>query len=103
MYAVIDIGSNTIRLVLYEMVDGEPQQMLNSKRSAGLAGYVDREQRLTPKGIEKAVEVLQGFRQILDSVQPRQTFAFATASLRNVVTPSRWFRPSGRPAGWRCG
>ena len=25
MYAVIDIGSNTIRLVLYRVVDGEPQ------------------------------------------------------------------------------
>ena len=85
MYAVIDIGSNTIRLVLYQMEDGEPQQMLNSKRSVGLAGYVDREQRLSPKGIEKAVEALQGFRQILDSIQPRQTFAFATASMRNVV------------------
>ena len=37
MYAVIDIGSNTMRLVLYKLVDGEPRQMLNSKQAAGLA------------------------------------------------------------------
>ena len=85
MYAVIDIGSNTIRLVLYRVVDGEPRQMLNSKQAAGLAGYVDREQCLSPKGIQKAIEVLKKFQAILDSVKPRETFVFATASLRNVV------------------
>ena len=37
MYAVIDIGSNTIRLVLYRVVDGEPRQVLSSKQAAGLA------------------------------------------------------------------
>ena len=85
MYAVIDIGSNTIRLVLYRVVDGEPRQMLNSKQAAGLAGYVDKEQRLTQKGIQKAIEVLRKFQLILESVTPRETFVFATASLRNVV------------------
>lgn len=85
MYAVIDIGSNTMRLVLYRLVDGEPRQMLNSKQAAGLAGYVDREQRLTPRGVQKAIEVLEKFRLILDSVAPQKTFVFATASLRNVI------------------
>ena len=35
MYAVIDIGSNTIRMVLYKVVNGELRQMLNSKEPAG--------------------------------------------------------------------
>ena len=61
MYAVIDIGSNTMRLVLYKLVDGEPRQMLNSKQAAGLAGYIDKEQQLTPKGVQKAIEVLRRF------------------------------------------
>ena len=85
MYAVIDIGSNTMRLVLYKLVDGEPRQMLNSKQAAGLAGYIDREQRLTPRGIQKAIEVLRRFQLILDSVEPRRVYVFATASLRNIV------------------
>ena len=49
MYAVIDIGSNSMRLVLYKLADGEPRQMLNSKQPAGLAGYIDKEQQLTPR------------------------------------------------------
>ena len=85
MYAVIDIGSNTMRLVLYRLVDGEPRQMLNSKQAAGLAGYIDTEQRLSHRGIQKAIEVLRRFQLTLDSVGPERIFVFATASLRNVV------------------
>ena len=85
MYAVIDIGSNSMRLVLYKLADGEPRQMLNSKQPAGLAGYIDKEQQLTPRGVQKAVEVLQRFQAILDSVHPKRVYVFATASLRNIT------------------
>ena len=84
MYAVIDIGSNTVRMVLYRVVDGQLHQMLNSKESAGLAGYVDEHNCLSEKGIQKAVKVLRRFLQILESVAVEKTFIFATASLRNV-------------------
>ncbi len=85
MYAVIDIGSNTIRLVLYKLVGGIPQPALNSKQATGLAGYVDKRRRLTEEGIAKAIEVLRRFQRILATVQPKRTYVFATASLRNVV------------------
>ena len=85
MYAVIDIGSNTIRLVLYHIADGQPQPLLNSKVAAGLAGYVDRDHQLTPKGIQRAIDVLRRFQRTLESVSPEQVFVFATASLRNII------------------
>ena len=46
MYAVIDIGSNTIRLVIYSMENISPCPMLNKKYSAGLAGYVNENNEL---------------------------------------------------------
>ena len=49
MYAIIDIGSNTIRMVLYKVIDNEIQQMLNSKIPAGLAGYIDNNNMLSKK------------------------------------------------------
>lgn len=85
MYAVIDIGSNTIRLVLYKIIEGEPRQMLNSKESVGLAGYIGADNRMTPKGVQKALQALGRFDLTLRSVKPRRTFVFATASLRGVV------------------
>lgn len=85
MYAVIDIGSNTIRLVLYHVTDGQPHPLLNSKVAAGLAGYVDEEHQLTPKGVQRAIEVLRRFQRTLESVKPEQIYVFATASLRNII------------------
>ena len=53
MYGVIDIGSNTIRLSLYEVKDSVIRPMLNKKRVVGLASYIDDNGILTHKGIEK--------------------------------------------------
>ncbi len=84
MYAVIDIGSNTVRLVLYRLVSGEFRQVLSSKESAGLAGYVEKDGRMNERGIQKAIRVLQHFQQLLSEIHPDKIFAFATASLRNI-------------------
>ena len=41
MYAIIDIGSNTIRLNVYQVEeDGAIHSIFQSKETAGLAGYV---------------------------------------------------------------
>ncbi len=83
MYGIIDIGSNTIRLVLYDIRQGKIQPMLNKKFTAGLAGYV-KKGRMTEKGIKKAVEVLTEFQHILEYIQVKKLYCLATASLRNI-------------------
>ncbi len=84
MYGVIDIGSNTIRLVIYKAEAGRIKPLLNKKFPAGLAGYVDKQNRMQAAGIQKAVEALQAFQEILGLMRLREVFPFATASLRNI-------------------
>lgn len=84
MYSVIDIGSNTIRLVIYQVQDGQIRPMLNNKRAAGLAGYVDSRGCLSCEGIDRLVAILQEFQQILELLPDCRVYPFATASLRNV-------------------
>ncbi len=84
LYAVIDIGSNTIRLVIYKIEDGRIRALLNKKSPAGLAGYVSKENILKKSGIQKAVAVLTEFREILQYIPVKEVFPFATASLRNI-------------------
>ena len=103
MYAVIDIGSNSMRLVLYKLADGEPRQMLNSKQPAGLAGYIDKEQQLTPRGVQKAVEVLQRFQAILDSVHPKRVMCLPPPLCAISSTPRRCWRRFGGFAALRSG
>ena len=84
MYAVIDIGSNTIRMVLYKVVNGELRQMLNSKEPAGLVGYVENG-RLTGEGIDKLTDTLSHFKLILESVRVKKVLPFATAPLFRLM------------------
>lgn len=83
-YGVIDIGSNTIRLVIYKWEGGAFSALLNKKESAGLANYVEEDGFLSRDGIRRAEQVLEEFREILDHVPVEQTYVFATASLRNI-------------------
>lgn len=84
MYAVIDIGSNTIRLVIYKIENHQIRALLNKKSPAGLAGYINKNRCLKKSGIRKAVGVLREFREILEHMTIREVFPFATASLRNI-------------------
>ncbi len=84
MYGVIDIGSNTIRLVIYKVEDGEIKPMLNKKEAAGLVGYVGSDKCLSREGINKAASVLLQFKAIIEAIGIEEVFPFATASLRNI-------------------
>ena len=83
MYGVIDVGSNTIRLSIYEVSDGEVYPMLNNKTTAGLAGYV-KKGKMTKKGIQKACDVLNRYKEMMEHFPLEELFVFATASLRNI-------------------
>ena len=86
MYGVIDIGSNTIRLVVYRLrADGRLKRMMNKKYVVGLAGYVDADNNLTGEGLDQAVDALLELKLLLESIRLKKLYVFATASLRNVI------------------
>ena len=81
--AVIDIGSNSIRLTLYETEGQSFRILFREKFMAGLAGYVE-EGKLSNEGIECVCEGLLNFRSILQTLEIDHISVFATASLRNI-------------------
>lgn len=85
MYSVIDIGSNTIRLVVYRVDDGGITAILNNKYTAGLAAYVDKRGEMSKEGIDRLVNVMGKFRDAVDLLPDCEVFPFATASLRNIT------------------
>lgn len=83
--AIIDMGSNTIRLCVYEHNENEVKTILEKKEMVGLVNYVE-EDRLSDKGIDKACEILDKFFLLLNNlhVEEGSIYIFATASLRNI-------------------
>lgn len=81
--AVIDIGSNSMRITLYNIENGEFQILFREKIMAGLASYVDKG-ALTRDGIDCACKSLEEFCKILSALDIGGAAVFATASLRNI-------------------
>jgi len=80
---IIDLGSNTIRLSIYQCENMAARLLLNKKITAGLSGYVEGGE-LSLKGINKACSVLSDFENILSNFNIQNAHVFATASLRNI-------------------
>ena len=101
MYGVIDIGSNTIRLTVYQVKDGHIQTVFHEKSTAGLAGYVTEKGKLSRTGIERAVASLERFQDILQKLSIKQVAVFATASLRNIVNTDEALEIIEQRTGYR--
>lgn len=84
MYAVIDIGSNTMRLSVYSIHDNNIKLAFSRKNMSALISYVDKDGCMTEKGINKAISVLEGFKKIIENVRIRKIFVIATASFRTI-------------------
>ena len=83
-HAIVDLGSNTIRLSVYEKKEGGDLDLLfTEKDTAGLAGYIEKGV-MTEPGIARACESLWRFRYLLHLFGMEDMHVFATASLRNV-------------------
>lgn len=82
--AVIDIGSNSVRLVVYRLEGRAIWTVFNEKVLAGLGRDLSRSGTLSPEGIETALAAVRRFRAVLESVQPGAVFVAATAAVRDA-------------------
>ncbi|MEL6363337.1 MAG: Ppx/GppA family phosphatase [Pseudomonadota bacterium] len=82
--AVVDIGSNSVRLVVYEGPARAPAPVYNEKALCGLGAGVAQAGRFDPAARADAVATLARFRATLDQMEVSDIFAFATAATREA-------------------
>jgi exopolyphosphatase/guanosine-5'-triphosphate,3'-diphosphate pyrophosphatase len=82
--AVIDIGSNSVRLVIYEGLTRSPTPIFNEKVLAGLGREVQSTGLLAADSIDKALATLKRFRALCDTLHVRRLWAIATAACRDA-------------------
>ncbi len=82
--AVIDVGSNSVRLVLYRLEGRAIWQVYNEKVLAGLGRNLAETGWLAPEGVTAAMAALRRFRAVLDGAAPAQVFCAATAAAREA-------------------
>lgn len=83
--AVIDIGSNSIRLVVYERHARTPTVLFNEKVLAGLGRGVGATGRLSAEATEQARRALVRFRRLCDQIGVVDLHILATAATRDAA------------------
>jgi exopolyphosphatase/guanosine-5'-triphosphate,3'-diphosphate pyrophosphatase len=82
--AVIDIGSNSVRLVAYEGLTRSPTPIFNEKVLAGLGREVQSTGHLADDAVAKALEALRRFRTLCGTIGVGRTLVIATAACREA-------------------
>ena len=81
---VIDIGSNSVRLVVYEGLSRSPTPLFNEKILAGLGREVQSKGLLMPDAVDKALQALKRFRALCDVMRVEDLYVVATAAAREA-------------------
>jgi len=83
--SIIDIGSNSIRLVVYEGIARAPTVLFNEKMLAGLGRGIVSTGRLDPEAVTRAIEEFRRFRALSEQAGAKQLYVIATAAAREAV------------------
>jgi exopolyphosphatase/guanosine-5'-triphosphate,3'-diphosphate pyrophosphatase len=83
--AVIDIGSNSVRLVVYDAAKRAPIPVFNEKVLCGLGRDLDSTGRLNPAGATLALASVRRFAALTQAMGVTDIDAFATAAVREAA------------------
>jgi exopolyphosphatase/guanosine-5'-triphosphate,3'-diphosphate pyrophosphatase len=82
--AVIDVGSNSVRLVVYRIDGRAMTPVLNEKVMAGLGRDLSRTGALSKDGADIAMRALKRFTTLLQAQGVKKVFPVATAAVREA-------------------
>lgn len=82
--SVVDIGSNSVRLVVYEGLSRSPAILFNEKVLCGLGKGLGLTGRMDDQAVTRALEALRRFRALSDQAQATRIFVLATAAAREA-------------------
>ena len=101
-YAAVDIGSNTLLLLVVEK-DPEAPGGLRARRDecrfGRLGQGLDRSGQLAPEAIERSLEILRGYRATLDEDDVTRIAVVGTQALREATNAAEFLAPAGEILG----
>ncbi len=97
--AVVDIGSNSVRLVLYEGNARALTMLFNEKILSGLGKGMAQTGRLDDKAVASALAALKRFRKLIDQAGAREVHPLATAAAREATNGSAFVNAAEEAIG----
>src|ERR1700733_5868367 len=97
--AIVDIGSNSVRLVIYENQNRNAATWQNEKAICGIGREMVTTGRLHAEGCAAALEALARFRMIADGLHVESREAVATAAARDAANGAEFVARAERAWG----
>ena len=92
--AVIDIGSNSLRLVVYDKNGAYPSPLFDERANCRLGEGLDQTEELAPDRIEYALQTLRRFAAIISEMKVESCYPIATAAVRRAKNGSEFRDPA---------
>lgn len=83
-FAVIDLGSNSARMSVWRITDGEPTPILKMKEMVRLSEDMGDERILKAPAMQRTISALQGFKTAIAQLADVTVVAYATAATRQA-------------------
>ncbi|KQP41036.1 exopolyphosphatase [Methylobacterium sp. Leaf104] len=99
--AIIDIGSNSVRLVAYDGLTRAPTPLYNEKVLCGLGRNVLSTGRLNEEAVRRALVALARFRVLCATMRVSRTFVLATAAARDAENGREFLAAAETACGQR--
>src|SRR3954462_7539839 len=97
--AVVDIGSNSVRLVVYQAMARSLVTIFNEKALCGLGREVQTTGLLAPDAVAKALTSLRRFRALCRVMKVGRVHAIATAACRDASNGAEFIARAERICG----
>ena len=91
---VIDIGSNSIRMVIYRRYGRYPLPLFNERVTVKLGEGLDQNEMLSPDKIALALSALRRFSHIMNAMSLERTIVVATAAVRRAKNAADFTKPA---------
>ena len=80
--AVIDIGSNSLRFVIFDRYGRYPYPLFNERITCRLGEGVQKTKKLKKERIQQSLETIKRFSKIIEKAELETVLAIGTAALR---------------------
>lgn len=97
--AIVDIGSNSVRLVAYSGLERALTPIFNEKAMCGLGRGVVTTGRLSEDAVRKALAALRRFRLLCEIMEIDDVEVIATAAARDAVNGAAFLAAAGEAIG----
>lgn len=101
MPATLDIGSNTVRMLIGSCADGVLHPSLYERRITRLGGGFTAAHGLSPAAMTRTVNALKDYSAILENYQAQLLRAVGTAALRRAVNRQEFIEQVWQQTGMR--